>query len=94
MSGQFDRMDDYYLDKDEYEQVGDDKENIHMCSEVYLVISISCFNCNMFSVALFDHDPTDAEKDVVKYDIGGMNCIRNIVVKMKTDGKPVSGALS
>ncbi len=57
--------------------------------DVWVVVSRSCADCDTISVASFDHEPTEGEKDTVTDSCGGMYCIGTFCFKTEINGEPV-----
>jgi hypothetical protein len=55
----------------------------------WVVLSVSCKDCNSMALGVYDHEPTEEDIDDVNGICGGMLCIKNHVIVVDKD-EPVS----
>lgn len=58
---------------------------------VWVVVAVSCTDCNTIGVQAFDHAPTDAEQEECRKSAHGMWCLRVLVFECEINGPAVVG---
>lgn len=57
--------------------------------KIWVVLALSCSDCNSVGIATFDHEPTEAEEQKVAERIGGMYCIGTYTIETEVNGEPI-----
>jgi hypothetical protein len=57
--------------------------------KIWVVVAVSCSECNSMGVRSFDHQPSEDEVSSVVDKIGGMYCIRAHTFETKVNGVTV-----
>lgn len=57
--------------------------------KIWVVVSISCPDCNRISVATFKHKPTKEDISSVVDICGGMFCINSYSIETSINGEPI-----
>jgi len=60
---------------------------------MWIVVAISCSDCNSMAVASFDHRPSEDEVNAVSKTIGGMYCITEYIFESQLNGESVEKEL-
>lgn len=58
--------------------------------KIWVVVAVSCSDCNSIGAAAFDHEPSEAERHVISADIDGMFCVTEHVFGLELNGEPAS----
>ncbi len=53
----------------------------------WIIVAISCHDCNSLAAAVFDHEPTEEDKNMVITAIGGMYCVRLETLKVEENNE-------
>jgi 4-hydroxy-3-methylbut-2-en-1-yl diphosphate synthase IspG/GcpE len=61
--------------------------------EVWVVVAVSCNDCNTVATVVFDHEPNDEEQAEAAKSGGGMFCFSTSVIKCAVNGEGGRGKM-
>ena len=57
--------------------------------KTWIVISLSCSDCNRKVIAAFDHKPTNKEEFHVTKECGEMICVNTEIIEIEINDSPI-----
>jgi hypothetical protein len=61
---------------------------------VWVVVAVSCTDCNAVGVQVFDHEPTEPEVEMCRKAAGGMYCFNVHPFKCDVNGPAAVGEIN